>query len=136
MPPGRPHGLDQEDTREQLAQLLARNLTAPEIGEILGRHKDTIKVWRHDELVQERVSQIMRERVNRFISVIDGELEKRLEEPGKLTVNELVKIRQAINPKGAERGGPDPEAARRRWREEDQRTAAEPQGETVPIPSG
>lgn len=132
MPSGRPSALNQDDTREQLALLIARGLSAPEIGEIMGRHEQTIKVWRQDEEVQARVTTLRRERVNRFVSKIDQELEKRLENPGKLTVTELVKIRQTLMPKASESSKPDPEAARARWREQDEQTATE----RVPIPSG
>ena len=134
MPPGRPSGLDQDDTREELAKLLVRGLSGPEIGEIMGRHKDTINVWRHDAAVQEMVAKLRRERVNKFVSQIDSELEKRLENIEDLSVQELLKIRSTVNPKAGETDrGPTAEEARRQWREQDQKTA---QGERVPIPSG
>lgn len=134
MPPGRPHGLDEPDAREELSDLMVRGLNGPEIAELMGRHVDTIRVWRKDEGVQELVSKKRRERVNRFVSKIDAELEKRLEHPEKLTITELTKIRQTIQPRAAAGDGKrDPAAARRDWLNQDEETAG---GEKIPIPSG
>jgi len=123
MPPGRPHGLNEEGVREQLADLMVRGMNAPEIAEVLGKHPDTILTWRKDEEVQTLVARKRRERVNRFVSKIDTELENRLEHPEKLSVAELVKIRQSLMPRAAGSERPDPSAARRAWQREDQQTA-------------
>jgi len=130
---GRPHGLDQDDTREELALLISRGLNNVEIGEIMGRHPETIGVWKKDAAVQARVVTLRRERVNKFVSQIDNELENRLRKIGDLTVTELLKIRQTVQPKAAESDrGMSPQEIARRWREQDEATAS---GESVPIPS-
>ena len=121
---GRPSGLDQDDTREELAKLLSRGLNNVEVGEILGRGPETIAVWKQDEEVQQRVVALRRERVNKFVSIIDSDLEKRLRHPEKLTVTELLKIRQTIQPKAAELDrGMSPQDIARRWKEQDAATA-------------
>ena len=85
---------------------------------------------------------LRRERVNKFVSKIDTELEKRLNKIGDLTVTEILKIRQTVMPKAAEPTGASaprrpPAAGRNRTRPPPRaRTFRSPVAEEVFTPHG
>jgi hypothetical protein len=85
---------------DEFVEHLASGATQPTIAEAMGVSTRLIRDWKKREDVQQRLTKVLRERVNRVRSLTDAELVKRLENAerrGKLSVDQLLKI-QAASP--------------------------------------
>ena len=60
--------------------------------------KNTILNWRKDDVVENKVHALMRERVGRVVRKTDSAIAKKLENIDELTVDEVLKIRKEFVP--------------------------------------
>lgn len=60
--------------------------------------KNTIINWRRDEVVDNKIHSLMRERIGRIVRKIDGVIATKIEHADELTVDEALKIRKEFVP--------------------------------------
>lgn len=100
--------LDRVDgLRERIAELWVEGLTNKAIAETVHREfadiedvpvKNTIINWRKDDVVENKIHALMRERIGRVVRKTDAAIAKKLEDEDELTVDEILKIRKEFVP--------------------------------------
>lgn len=100
--------LDRVDgLRERIAELWVEGLTNNAIAETVHSEfaeiedvpvKNTIINWRKDEVVENKIHALMRERIGRVVRKTDAAIAKKLEDVDDLTVDEVLKIRKEFVP--------------------------------------
>lgn len=109
----RPSTLDffEDADFEALAILLADGATREQIGEAFGgADKSTITRWKKDERVQKWWAKARRERANEMLSLTDSQLLGKLR-AGRMSVDQLLKVRQAFAVEGEDSDAADSAAA-------------------------
>lgn len=93
--------------RERIAELWVEGLTNKGIAEAVQREfaeietvpvKNTIINWRRDDVVENKIHSLMRERIGRVVRKTDAAIDKKLENEDELTVDEIIKIRKEFVP--------------------------------------
>ena len=100
--------LDRVDgLRERIAELWVEGLTNKAIPETVHSEYaeiedvpviNTIINWRKDEVVENKIHALMRERIGRVVRKTDAAIAKKLEDVDDLTVDEVLKIRKEFVP--------------------------------------
>jgi hypothetical protein len=104
---GMPSTLDRVDgLRERVAELWVEGLTNKAIAETVHSEfaeiedvpvKNTIINWRKDDVVENKIHALMRERIGRIVRKTDAVIAKALDD-GDMTVDEAIKIRKEFVP--------------------------------------
>lgn len=96
---GRISELDKiENGPEKLAELYIRGVKREVLAREFGVHKDTISNWVHRPDVQAHVQRLNRERINRIVSKVDAELERRLEKVKDMDIEDIIRLRKEMLP--------------------------------------
>jgi hypothetical protein len=92
---GRPSLLDDPEMRETIAAAFADGWTREQMCAGFGiKDPKTITRWRHDPRIKTIARRIINDRVQAIASKTDSEIARRLQEPEKLTVKEMLDIRK------------------------------------------
>lgn len=86
--------------RRILAELCAEGHDRAKIAAVMDVHPDTITVWRRRPDVQQQITKLIQDRVNRLTSRIDARLEGLLQDDNirRLDLKDLLAIRKELSP--------------------------------------
>jgi hypothetical protein len=91
---GRRGTLDTEEGAKEVAAHFVAGMTRPKMAEFFGVSEWTITQWRRDPRVKIHAQKMIEDRVLSVTRKVDAEIEGRLQNPGDLTVKELLEIRK------------------------------------------
>jgi len=104
-------GLDEPGVPEELAELLAAGASRKACAEHFGKHKDTIRSWAADPRVVELTRKIRQTRVDEIVQKVDAALHARLQHADKLSVRDLIQIRDTFEGESNATGKRDDQSA-------------------------
>lgn len=91
---GRTSALEDVDFAKEVASAFVAGLTRRRMAEMFSVNEWTITQWRRDPRVKVHAMKMIEDRVLAVTRRVDSEIEGRLQNPGDLTVKELLEIRK------------------------------------------
>jgi hypothetical protein len=90
---GRPNKMADPEAAYQVAEMLVNGSTREQVAEVMGVRKEAVTRWKRDPRVQVHIKRLIKDRVYEITRKTDSEIASRLQNPGELTVKELLAIR-------------------------------------------